>query len=59
MIKVLQNWQEILSAKQEIQSLNLPLHLDVHKNWDHLLLKQAIETSDRHSLIVDLGCGDC
>lgn len=59
MIKVLQNWQEIEAAGQEIQRLNLPLHLDVHKNWDHLLLYEVMATQDKQSLMVDLGCGEC
>lgn len=59
MIKILQNWQEIQSAALEIQRQGLPLHLDIHKNWDHLLLYDVIETKDKYSSIVDLGCGDC
>lgn len=59
MIKVLQNWQEIHAATQEIQHKKLPLHLDVHKNWDHLLLYEAIAKKDKQSRIVDLGCGEC
>ena len=59
MIKILQNWQEIQSATLEIQRQGLPLHLDIHKNWDHLLLYDVIGTQDKHLSIVDLGCGDC
>ena len=59
MIKILQSWQEIQSATLEIQCKGLPLHLDIHKNWDHLLLHNIVETKDKQSSIVDLGCGDC
>lgn len=58
MIKVLQNWQEIQAATSEIERLELPLHLDFHKNWDHLLLYHAIATKDKQINIIDLGCGD-
>lgn len=58
MIKVLQSWQEIQSATQEIQHQGLPLHLDVHKNWDHLLLHQVLSPINLQSSIIDLGCGD-
>jgi SAM-dependent methyltransferase len=58
-IKVLQNWQEVQSATLEIQRKGLPLHLDIHKNWDHLLLHNLIERKGKHSSIVDLGCGEC
>lgn len=59
MIEVLQNRQEIDAATLKIQSLCLPLHLDIHKNWDHLLLYSAIATIDKQSQIIDLGCGEC
>ena len=59
MIKVLQSWQKIHAATQEIQHQGLPLHLDVHKNWDHLLLYNVIGKIDLQSSIVDLGCGEC
>lgn len=58
MIKVLQSWQEIHAATREIQHQGLPLHLDVHKNWDHLLLHGVIGRVDLQSSIVDLGCGE-
>lgn len=59
MIKILQNWQEIQAATHEIQQKKLPLHLDVHKNWDHLLLYEVVANKDKQSQIVDLGCGEC
>lgn len=59
MIKVLQNWQEIHAATLEIQRQGLPLHLDIHKNWDHLLLYNLIGTMNSQSSIIDLGCGEC
>lgn len=59
MIKILQNWQDIQAAKQELERQNLPLHLDIHKNWDHLLLYEVIGKKDRQDTIVDLGCGEC
>lgn len=59
MIKVLQNWQEIKVATSEIERMELPLHLDFHKNWDHLLLYNAIATQDKQITIIDLGCGEC
>lgn len=59
MIKILQNWQEIQVALQELQNQNLPLHIDIHKNWDHLLLYEVIGKKDKQALIVDLGCGEC
>lgn len=59
MIEVLQNRQEIDAATLKIQSLCLPPHLDLHKNWDHLLLYNAIATIDKQSQIIDLGCGEC
>lgn len=43
----------------KIQSLYLPPHLDIHKNWDHLLLYSAIASIDKQSHIIDLGCGEC
>jgi len=57
-IDILQSWQEIQAATQEIQRRGLPLHLDVHKNWDHLLLHNVLETKSKNSAIVDLGCGE-
>lgn len=59
MIKILQNWQEIQAATHEIQEKKLPLHLDVHKNWDHSLLYEVVAKNDKQSQIVDLGCGEC
>lgn len=59
MIKVLSSWQEIEAATLEIKRQGLPLHLDIHKNWDHLLLYDDILTKDKQSSIVDLGCGEC
>ncbi|HEY9781355.1 MAG TPA: class I SAM-dependent methyltransferase [Leptolyngbyaceae cyanobacterium] len=59
MINILQNRQEIDAATLKIQSLCLPLHLDFHKNWDHLLLYNAIATIGKQSQIIDLGCGEC
>lgn len=59
MIKVLQSWQEIRAATLEIQRQGFPPHLDGHKNWDHLLLYNAIGTIGKQSSIVDLGCGEC
>jgi SAM-dependent methyltransferase len=58
-INVLKSWQEIHAATIEIQHQGLPLHLDVHKNWDHLLLYDLIGKIDLQSSIVDLGCGEC
>lgn len=59
MIKVLQNWQEIKVATSEIERMELPLHLDFHKNWDRVLLYNAIATQDKQITIIDLGCGEC
>lgn len=59
MIKVLQSWQEIHAATLEIQHQGLPLHLDVHKNWDHLLLYGTISAKNLQLSIIDLGCGEC
>lgn len=58
MIKVLQSWQEIQAATQEIQHRGLPLHLDVHKNWDHFLLHKVLSPINLQSSIIDLGCGE-
>lgn len=58
MIKILQNWREIQAATHEIQQKKLPLHLDVHKNWDHSLLYEVVANKDKQSQIVDLGCGE-
>ena len=58
MIKILQSWQEIDAATRKIQHQGLPLHLDVHKNWDHLLLYDIISKIDLQSFIIDLGCGE-
>lgn len=33
--------------------------MDIHKNWDHLLLYSAIASIDKHSHISDLGYGEC
>jgi SAM-dependent methyltransferase len=57
-IKVLQSWQEIQAATLKIQQQGLPLHLDVHKNWDHSLLYDAIGRMDLQSCMIDLGCGE-
>ncbi len=43
----------------KIQSFYLLPHLDIHKNWDHLLLYSAIAYIDKQSHIIDLGCGEC
>lgn len=59
MIKVLQSRSEIRVATQKIQHHSLPLHIDVHKNWDHALLYDVIYHLERSSGIIDLGCGDC
>ena len=59
MINILQNRQEIDASTLKIQSLGLPPHLDIHKNWDHLLLYNAIASIDKQSHIIDLGCGEC
>jgi SAM-dependent methyltransferase len=58
-IKILQSWSEIQVATQKIQHQGLPLHRDVHKNWDHALLYDVIYHQERDWGIIDLGCGDC
>lgn len=58
MIKVLQSWSEIQAATEKIQHHSLPLHRDVHKNWDHALLLDVIHNLERSCSIIDLGCGD-
>jgi predicted O-linked N-acetylglucosamine transferase (SPINDLY family)/SAM-dependent methyltransferase len=55
-IKVLQNWQEIGEATLALQRKALPTHTDVRKNWDQLLIYEAIVSQDRNSCIIDLGC---
>lgn len=59
MIKVLQSSLEIRLATEKIQHQGLPLHRDVHKNWDHVLLMDVVQSIDRYSSIIDLGCGEC
>lgn len=61
MIQVLQNWQEVEIATQALQQLNLPTHITIEKNWDQWLLAQLLEVNsvDRQSTLLDLGCGDC
>ncbi|MUG93359.1 methyltransferase domain-containing protein [Scytonema sp. UIC 10036] len=59
MIRVLQNRPEIDVATHKIQKKGLPQHFDIYKNWDHLLISELIVNKDRHSFIIDLGCGEC
>lgn len=58
MIKILQSSSEIRVATRKIQHQGLPLHRDVHKNWDHAILMDVIHSIDRSSDIIDLGCGE-
>ncbi|MBE9011788.1 class I SAM-dependent methyltransferase [Pseudanabaenaceae cyanobacterium LEGE 13415] len=43
-----------------MQQSNLPTHITTQKNWDQWLLAQLLQnySVDRHSKILDLGCGD-
>lgn len=59
MIKVLQHAEEVEAATQQLQNHKLPTHITVEKNWDQWWLYQLLNESDRHSSIIDLGCGDC
>lgn len=59
MIEVLQNWQAVDEATLRLQRQGLPTHITVQKNWDQLLLYQALVAKSRQSQILDLGCGDC
>ena len=58
MIKVLQNWQEIGDSILNLQREGLPTHGTVQKNWDHFLLYSTLISTDRQSMIVDLGFGE-
>jgi predicted O-linked N-acetylglucosamine transferase (SPINDLY family)/SAM-dependent methyltransferase len=55
-IKVLKNWQEIGEATLSLQRKRLPIHTDVRKNWDQLLVYDTIASLDRNAYIIDLGC---
>jgi len=57
-IKVLQNWQEIGDSILNLQREGLPTHGTVQKNWDHFLLYSTLISTDRQSMIVDLGFGE-
>jgi SAM-dependent methyltransferase len=57
MIRVLQDWSEIGRVTGPLRRAELPLYPGVEKNWDHALLRAALEGVNRDAQIIDLGCG--
>jgi SAM-dependent methyltransferase len=57
MIKVLQDWRELGECIEALQRDKLPLHVTPQKNWDHFILRGALEGLDPGAPIADLGCG--
>jgi len=57
LIRVLQDWQEVVDSIFALQRQNLPLHSSPQKNWDHWLLLQAFAGIDHGARVADLGCG--
>jgi 2-polyprenyl-3-methyl-5-hydroxy-6-metoxy-1,4-benzoquinol methylase len=58
-IHVLQDWETVEAATQDLQNRGLPTHITIQKNWDQWLLYQLLHGWDRQAKILDLGCGDC
>ena len=58
-MKVLQNWNEVGSAVNNLKRTGLPLHTDPAKCWDFNNIRELFleKVQNRRAHIVDLGCG--
>jgi SAM-dependent methyltransferase len=55
---VLKTSSQVNEAKRHLKALNLFLHHDRIKSWDTYKMIDIINTADRESFILDVGCND-